>query len=95
MRAPGLASAVIVGALFSLASSSLAAEYFVPFRPYSPSLEYLPRVNRPEAKFQAQTDIYQTEINNFQRERKRHETWNRENFEQHEFDQTIFNNREY
>jgi len=30
-----------------------------------------------------------------QRERKRHETWNRENFEQHEFDQTIFNNREY
>jgi hypothetical protein len=95
MRAPGLASAVIVGALFSLASSSLAAEYFVPFRPYSPSLEYLPPVNSPEAKFQAQTDIYQTEINNFQRERKRHETWNRENFEQHEFDQTIFNNREY
>ena len=52
-------------------------------------------VNSPEAKFQAQTDIYQTEINNFQRERKRHETWDRENFEQHEFDQTIFNNREY
>ena len=95
MRAPGLASAVIVGTLFSLASASLAAEYFVPFRPYSPSMEYLPPVNSPEAKFQAQTDIYQTEINNFQRERKRHETWNRENFEQHEFDQTIFNNREY
>ena len=95
MRAPGLASAVLVGALFTFAPELMAAEYFVPYRPYSPSLEYLPPVNSPEAKFQAQTDIYQTEINNFQRERKRHETWNRENFEQHEFDQTIFNNREY
>jgi hypothetical protein len=95
MRAPGLASAVLFGAFLITASEPMAAEYFVPYRPYSPSLEYLPPVNSPEARFQAQTDIYQTEINNFQRERKRHETWNRENFEEHEFDQTIFNNREY
>jgi hypothetical protein len=95
MRAPGLASVVLVGTFLATATGLMAAEYFVPFRPYSPSLEYLPPVNSPEAKFQAQTDIYQTEINNFQKERKRHETWNRENFEEHEFDQTIFNNREY
>ena len=95
MRAPGLASAVLVGAFFTLAPELMAAEYFVPYRPYSPSLEYLPPVNSPEAKFQAQTDIYQTEINNFQRERKRHETWDRENFEQHEFDPIMYNNREY
>ena len=95
MRAPGLASAVIIGTFLTTATGLMAAEYLVPFRPYSPSLEYLPPINSPEAKFQAQTDIYQTEINNFQKERKRHETWNRENFEEHEFDQTIFNNREY
>jgi hypothetical protein len=95
MRAPGLASAVLVGTFLTTATGLMAAEYFVPYRPYSPSLEYLPPINSPEAKFQAQTDIYQTEINNFQKERKRHETWNRENFEEHEFDQTIYNNREY
>ena len=95
MRASGLASAVLVGAFFSLATEVMAAEYFVPYPPYSPSMEYLPPINSPEAKFQAQTDIYQTEINNYQRERKRHETWDRENFDQHQFDPIIFNNREY
>jgi hypothetical protein len=95
MRAPGLGCAVLLGAFLVTATAAMAAEFFVPYRPYSPSLEYLPPVNSPEARFQAQTDIYQTEINNYQRERKRHETWNRENFEEHEFDQTIFNNREY
>jgi hypothetical protein len=95
MRAPGLASAVLVGTFLTTATGLMAAEYFVPYRPISPSSEYLPPVNSPEARFQAQADIYQTEINNFQKERKRHETWNRENFEEHEFDQTIFNNREY
>jgi hypothetical protein len=95
MRAPGLRYAVLVGTFLATVTELTAAEYFVPFRPYSPSQEYLPPPNSPEARFQAQTDIYQTEINNFQKERKRHETWNRENFEEHEFDQTIFNNREY
>ena len=31
-----------------------ARQYFVPYAPYSPSMEYLPPINSPEAKFQAQ-----------------------------------------